>query len=330
MNSLKNRYEKIKDNLNDRPLLMATLKNIFTFIGSLVSAFLFAYGFRAFVAPSIINPETGQLVTPLISGGISGLSQVILKLLEVFGIHFTPDQHNLLLSVLYFVINVPLFLLAFFKIGRKFAIFSLINVILVSLLISFIPLEWTTLFNLTDDFLARALFAGLLNGLSTSLAVRLGHSGGGIDIISIYVSSKTHSSMGKYNLLVNVLIILSFTFLSDFRSYAVTALYTIVYLFTSAKVIDGFCLRNKKLQLQIITTREDMAALLIQNLPHGCTVVDAKGAYHGNPKKIIYMDISFGEVKETMKIIRKIDKDAFVSVLLVQNVYGKFFIQPLK
>ena len=330
MNSLKNRYEKIKEDLNEHPHLVATIKNILLFLGSLVSAFLFAYGFRSFVAPSIINPETNELITPLISSGASGLSQVIIKLLEVFGISFTPDQHNLMLSILYFAINVPLFLLAFFKIGKRFAVFSLINVIMVSFLISFIPMDWTTIFKFTDDFLARALFAGLLSGLSTSLAVRLGHSGGGIDIISIYISSKTHSSMGKYSLLVNTLIILSFTFLSDFRSYASTALYTIVYLFTSSKVIDTLCLRNRKLQLQIITTRDDMAQILIQNLPHGCTVVDAKGAYHGNPKKIIYMDISFGEVKETMKVIRKIDKDAFVSVLLVQNVYGKFFIQPLK
>ena len=115
-----------------------------------------------------------------------------------------------------------------------------------------------------------------------------------------------------------------------FFTYAVTALYTIVYLFTSAKVIDAFCLRNKKLQLQIITTMETMSQILITNLPHGCTVVDAKGAYHGNPKKIIYMDIAIGEIKNTMRIIKKIDPDAFVSVLQVHNVYGKFYLPPLK
>ncbi len=324
------RSEKAKDYLEEHRRLNFILTNTYTFLGSLLSAFLFAYGFRAFVAPSILDPLTGNLVTPLISGGVSGLSQVFIKLLEVFGIHFSPEQHNLMQSILYFAINVPLFLLAFFKIGKRFAIFSIINVILVSILISAIPQDWTEIFSMTDDFLARALFAGLLTGLSTSLAVRLGHSGGGIDVISIYVSSKTHSSMGKYSLFVNTMIILSFTFLSDFRSYAVTALYTVVYLFVSSRVIDTFCLRNKKLQLQIITSKTDMAGLLIQNLPHGCTVVEATGAYHGDSKKIIYMDISYGEFKKTMKIIRTIDQEAFVSVLHVHNVYGKFFIEPIK
>ena len=42
------------------------------------------------------------------------------------------------------------------------------------------------------------------------------------------------------------------------------------------------------------------------------------------------MDISYGEFKKTMKIIRTIDQEAFVSVLHVHNVYGKFFIEPIK
>lgn len=325
MKAFKKIYKNFNEYLYEHGKVKLCFEYIVTLFFSLISAFCFAYGFRSFIAPVSGNP--------LVSGGVSGFSQVLIRLFEFLfngAKDYSDDTKNYLQSILYFVVNIPLFLLAFFKIGKRFAVFSIINVVLVSILIAIIPNEWTQIFDLSDDFLARALFAGLLTGVSTSLAVRFGHSCGGIDIISIYITSKTHSSMGKYVLAFNALIIISFTLLKDPQEYAMFALYSIVYLFVTSKVIDALCIRNKKLQLQIITESEEMAKILITNLPHGCTIVDAKGAYKGTSRKILYMDVSASEIKTAVKAARDVDPNAFISVLHVHNLYGKFYIKPLK
>ncbi len=330
MRFFKKCYKNINEYLYEHRKIKSIIEYFFMIIGCLVSAFLFAYGFRAFIAPGGDYPH-------LVSGGASGLSQVMVKIAELCNIKMNDEQRNMFQSLFYFGINVPLFILAYFKIGKRFAILTFLNVISVSLFISWIPVDWINIFanaesshNIATDILARALFAGILTGLSSSIAVKFNHSAGGIDILSIFISSKTHSSMGKYVLVLNGLIICTYTCLNGFSMYITIALYTIVYLFTSSVIIDTFCLRNKKLQLQIITSHEEMAKILISNFPHGCTVLDGKGAYKDSPRKVIYTDVSASEMKTVVKVVKDIDKDAFISVLHVHNVYGKFYIKPIK
>ena len=325
MKFLKKTIKGINEYLYEHRKFKFALQCIVTLIASFLSAFCFAYGFRSFIAP-----DTSE---SLISGGVSGLAQVFVRMIEVLfnqGHTLEPNLKNNLQSILYFAINIPLFILAFVKIGKKFAIFTLFNVIFVSLLIIVIPSSWTNIFLLNDDFIARAIFAGLLTGVSSAIAVKFGHSAGGIDILSIFITIKTHSSMGKYILGFNTIIIVSFTLLNDIHSYANMALYSIVYLFTSSRVIDALCLRNKKFQLQIITSKMDMEKILISNLPHSCTIVDAKGGYKGAPKKMIYLNVAANELKLAIKLTKEIDENAFVSVLNVYNLYGRFYIKPLE
>ncbi len=328
MKKIKKVYKSINEYLYEHRKVKFVLEVITTVIASFISAFCFAYGFRSFIAPT-----GNENIQHLVSGGISGLSQVLIRACEIIFHNSKPfgqEMMNNMQSILYFVINVPLFILAFFKIGKKFALYSILNVVFVSLLISAIPESWTSIFDLNEDFIARAIFAGLLTGISSSIAVKFGHSAGGIDIVSIYVSSKTKTTMGKYILGFNSIIIISFTLLKGPQEYAKLALYSIAYLFTSSRVIDALCIRNKKVQLQIITEVQDMEKILITNLPHSCTVVDAKGAYKNTKRKIIYMNVSASELKASIKMVREIDANAFVSVLDLHNLYGRFYIKPLE
>lgn len=337
MKFFKNHFKKVNEFIYDHRKLKNVLETIITLIASLISAFCFAYGFRSFISTSITTYVDGKPIVQqsnLISGGASGISQVIVRLCEVlFNNHdsFDTGLKNNLQSILYAAINVPLFLLAYFKLGKKFAIYTLINVLLVSILISIIPESWTDIFDIKDDFIARAIFAGLLTGLSSSIAIKFGHSAGGIDIISLYISIKHHTSMGKYILAINAVTITVFTLLqNNITEYAHMALYSIVYLFTSSRVIDAICTRNKKYQLQIITENADMDKILISNLPHSATVVNAKGSFKGTDKKMIYMNVSANEVKLAIKLVKEIDSKAFVSVFSLHNLYGRFYIKPIE
>ena len=125
----------------------------------------------------------------IITGGLSGLCQVIIQIIRLFGVK--DISFYTLQSILYFVLNVPLFLFAFFKISKKFAFGTLVNVGLSSLFIQlfsgleFIQAVATNPF-VQNSFLARALFAGILVGISSSLCFIFDISCGGGDVISYY------------------------------------------------------------------------------------------------------------------------------------------------
>ena len=87
---------------------------------------------------------------------------------------------------------------------------------------------------------------------------------------------------------------------------------------------------HKKTQIQIITTKDSLPKVLMANFHHGCTVVDAKGAFSGEGKKIIYMVVSTYEVKKAIRVIQEADPQAFINCVSVSAVYGRFYVEPIK
>ena len=326
MNFFKRTYKNIQEYLYEHRKLRLVVEYVVSFIASVIAAFFYAYGFRTFM-----DPIFGSDISPIISGGATGLSQVVVEFINVvFGFKFDSMTKATWLSIIYLAVNIPLMILAFTKVGKKFALFSLINVILVSYLSTVIDESWIIFKINPNDFLSRSLFAGVFTGIATTIAVKFDHSTGGIEILSVYLSSRSKGSMGKYMMIINGFIIVAYTMLEGVDVYGPIALYSLVYLFTSSTVIDTFNLRHKKVQLQVITSNESLAKILISNLPHGCTIVDAKGAYKNTEKKIIYMDISTSEINLAVKVVKEVDDKAFISVTPIQNIYGKFYIKPLK
>lgn len=317
---------KGKSYLLDHPRQKFVYDYLWAFLVTAVSALFFAYGFRAFLAPSGAEH--------MVSGGASGITQVIIKAYERLAGEVSPEMFTTLDSIIYFVINIPLFILSWFKIGRRFTVTTFVNVLCVSLFIKILPNEWVTIFSIADDNVARALFAGLTTGISSSLAFLIGSSAGGIDVVSLYIAERKSTSIGKYSLTLNALIVISYVLLSlglpTFNEVVTMALFTLIYFFTSSKVIDVMNQKNRKTQLQIITASPDMAQILIHTLPHGCTVVDARGAYTGQPKSIIYIVVSYSEVNKAVKIMRQVDPACFVTIVNTYQVYGKFYIKPIK
>ncbi len=315
-----------------------------------LSALIFAYGFRAFMSPSITCVQHWQegatTVNALISGGASGMAQAIIKFIEMFpGVHLLEIETTMV-SILYFVINIPLFLLAWFKISRQFAVFTLINVGFFSLFNQVLPDEWIyNVVNLYEDHLARAIFGGIATGLSSGLALMVGTSSGGVDIISLYISERKSSSVGQYSVIANSITVCCYVIFSavglntnpvsadaskDITPVVTMALYTLVYFFVQGRVIDVLNTKNRKQELQIFTTNENLPLVLIRAFPHSCTVVDSKGAFTGRRNLMVYMVISRSEKKKAIQIIKAVDKLAFITVIDLNQVYGRFFIKPIE
>jgi uncharacterized membrane-anchored protein YitT (DUF2179 family) len=156
-----------------------------------------------------------------------------------------------------------------------------------------------------------------------------------MDVITVYFANVKSTSVGKYAFAINGAIYVLFTLLyllnTDSLTGALNAvIFSVIYSFTTSQVVDAINIRNKKTQLQIITSRVDLPKILMEKFFHGCTIVQAKGGYTNAVKYIVYMVVSSREVAKVVKHIRSIDPESFIDESPFHQVYGKFYIKPIK
>ena len=313
------------------------LDYLFPIIATALSSLIFVFGMVVFLEPALLGGEaTG--IPAMVSGGSSGAAQVI-KLIIFSFTKVNPKNERIILSSLYFMINIPLLILAFKGVGKRFALFTLLNVGLVFLFTNIFKGEFLVKIalyvNEQGNMLTRALFAGLCTGLSSAIAYKIDSSAGGFDIVSFYISAKKSTLAGKYGMLINGAVVVSFGIVSGIanHNFAIAIggiMFSFVYLLTVMLVIDVINIRNKKAEIQVTTSNKDLSKLLISNIPHGATVVDAKGAFTESERYIIYMVVSTTEIKRAVDVIRELDPQSFVVVKSLQGVYGNFHMRPIK
>ena len=341
-----NFVQQMKDGIHERPRLKVTLEWIKLFFVVLLSAFSYALAFRLFINPSLETLANRSGIQVLfVGGGVSGLSQNFVKLFyDIFGI--TVIDKHVLQSIIYFVFNIPVFILGWLKIGKRFTVFSIINVALASLFISIIPVSWESAV-IYDSQLTRTLYAGILAGFSAAIAFKANVSSGGKDIISYYYANRKSEGVGKYNVTFNLIVVSLYFILNLIHpgtnhdvsadpnvtnvNIAITSfIMSVTYLVMNSFVIDLINVRNKKAQVQVITSDENLAKILISNFPHGATTVKGVGVYSNNEKIIIYMSVSSYEVSDVVALIHEVDEHAFINVTALRQVFGKFYITPIK
>lgn len=363
------KYKKIKRKVNnylyDHVVLKKILKNTYMVLITILSAVIFSFGFKCFISPNytlfpddLINDVT---IRQLASSGSSGITQCFVSILKLCGLKWLEDgEHQYIVNFIgYFIVNVPLLIFAYFKIGKKFAIYTLLNVGLVSLFGIILPTSSVDDFinevaiSIFDEPVARVLFAGTTTGLSSALAYHINTSAGGIDIIAYYISEKKRASVGKFTAFINFFVVLLFSILSCIPGgivgnagsggvngnniEAVSAsdafiifLFTVVYMIVTTLVVDTINSRNKKENIEIVTKDEDLSQVIMSTIPHACTIVDAKGGYSGEKTYIIFMTVSKKETKKVVSIARKADPNCFINVLTTEQVYGKFYRKPIE
>lgn len=309
----------------------------FALIATLFSAAIFALSINVFLDPAVLGGECNGIQT-LVSGGSSGAAQVFNLLFAVNGISI-PNNPSLLFSLFYLLINLPLIFIAFRYVGKRFAIFTVINVVAVFLLANTMHgqffVDIALFINNHGGMLARALFAGMCTGLSSAIAYKIDSSAGGFDIVSYYFSERKSTLAGKYGIIINSTIIATFSIITaittnNWGESLGLVFFSAVYLLTVMLVVDVINIRNKKAQIQIITNKKDLARLLLANIPHGATVLNARGAYSDNERYVIYMVVSTTEIKRAVKVVRELDPESFVNVTSLQQVYGHFHMKPIK
>lgn len=328
--------KKTSDFLFDHFILNRILLYAKQFFLSAFAAALFAFGFCSFATPSVLSDPRFTIVT----GGLSGIAQNIALIIELA----TGKQigNNTIQAISYFALNLPIIAFAFFKIGKRFSIFTFINVALSSGFISLFSMDNGVGPMLGSNPLVmnqtvvRVLFAGVCTGLSSAIAYRAEASCGGIDVFTYYFALRKSTSVGKYGAFINAIVVSMYGILlmiknpGDWDQGVVSILFSIGYLLIVAFVIDAINLRNKKVQISIITKNEYLSHALVANFPHGATEIEARGVYSGANEQIIYMIVTSYEVNKVIDLAKKVDPHAFIAVTALSQVYGKFFIKPIE
>jgi len=328
--------KKVNNYLFDHILLKSGLSLTKSALVCASAALLYSFAFVCFVTPAVVNP-TSLSGSSVITGGVGGIIQVLHLILKLSG---ADIDAKLLQSICYFVFNIPILIFAFFKVGKRFAFLSLVNVLLSSVFIKALQM-WDVVPHIVetvkDTQVTRVLFAGALIGLSSAIAFRENGSCGGIDIFSYFFAMRKSTNVGKYSACINIVIVTAYSILSGILGngtnthiVVLNIMFAIMYVFVCSLVVDFVNIRNKKAQIQIISENPSMSAILISNFPHSTTTVMGKGGYLHHDKFVVYMVTSSNEIKRAVKTARIADPQAFITVTPLIQAYGNFYIKPVE
>lgn len=274
---------------------------IFLFV--IAGATLMAVNLRTFVYSASLYP-----------GGFSGLSLLIQR---IFNFYF---DFSIPYSVLYLLFNAfPLYISFKFN-GKKFTLFSLLMILISSILSDVIPS-----YKVTDDVLLCAVFGGLFNGCSVVLCLLADATSGGTDFIAIYFATRHGKDMWNYIFVGNCIVLAIAGVLFGWDK----ALYSIIFQFTSTQVLNMLYHRYQKATLLIVTEKPNELYKVIQTeTNHDASRFQIVGCYKNAEKTMLYAVVSGDQVKRLCGDLRRADKDAFINVLQTKEILGRFFTRP--
>ena len=279
-------------------------KNIVTIIKTVVGCAIFGIGFDLFLVPNDLN-----------AGGITGLSMVLVHLM-----HFGT------IGIVAALINLPLFVLAGVRIGKKFFVLSLIGMLLSSLFIdlfSVIPAPET-------EPLIGALYGGAVCGLGLGITFAAGASTGGSDIIVRLLKMRWRDvPIGTMAIFFDVFVA---TLTGIVYRDVARALYSGVTIFIVGQVIDAVVYRfdYSKVVLIISHDHAQLADAITKKLDRGVTLLDGKGYYSKTETQVVLTAVRRQQVAELKELVVTVDPNAFIIVQEAHQVLGDGFSRYTK
>ena len=244
------------------------------------------------------------------ASGFAGAAQLLSSVFKDF------LGMNLGTGIFFLLLHIPVFLLGWFKVGRVFTIYSGISVLFTTLFLEFMPI-----IALSEDIILNAVFGGVLAGAGVGISLKVGASTGGMDIVAMLLSKLNDRPIGTYFMTINAVIIL----LAGVLYEPENALYTLVALYVTTRVIDTIHTRHVKLTVMIITEKAtELQKAIHRKFIRGITILPAKGAYSNKEKKMLYLVLTRYELYDLEKIIDEIDPEAFTNVVQTTAIFGHF------
>jgi uncharacterized membrane-anchored protein YitT (DUF2179 family) len=281
-----------------------TVKRIFLL---LLGSFLIAFDINTFV-------RAGDLIP----GGFTGITLLI----QQIGSRYAGIE--IPFSILYIGLNAIPAAICFKYVGKKFALYSVMVIVVSGLLTDWMPGMFIDFLQLQDTLLS-AVFGGILNAVGISLCLYADATSGGTDFIAIFISERYHKETWNYIFAGNCVILAIAAMLFSLDK----ALYSIIFQFVTTMGLSSLYHGYQQKTLLIITDKSDeVYALINKTTHHGATSFKGLGFFGKADRTLLYSVVSAYETAALIIAIEKVDPGAFINVVRTEQLNGRFYTRP--
>lgn len=221
-------------------------------------------------------------------------------------------------GMIFWCINVPLFVLGYKSIGKKFLYRTIIAVCIQSFLLTTIPAPKEPLL---DDILLNCIIGGALSGWGVGITLRAGGSGGGTDIVGMYCAKHyPEFGVGRLSVMMNLCIYV----IAAVRYDIEVAAYSMVFSFVAGIMVDRIHFQNIKVSVFIVTKNRELGEKINRGISRGVTSWNAWGEYSHSEEVMHMVVVNKYELQALKKLIRQEDPNAFVQIMSPDMILGNF------
>ncbi|PYZ93947.1 hypothetical protein CR194_10335 [Salipaludibacillus keqinensis] len=268
-------------------------EEIKVFTISAISGALLAMSLNLFLIPANV-----------FASGFTGVAQIISELIPL-----SPGIWLLLL-------NIPVAILGWLKVGKKFTLYSFVNVAFTTLFLEIIPVQ-----GFSDDIILNSVFGGVIGGVGAGIVLKWGASSGGLDILALLAAKRSDQPIGVYFLMMNSIIVITSGLMFGMEK----ALYTLLTLYVASRIIDTIHTRHVKLTAMIVTSKPDeLQEAFHQKVTRGVTRIPAKGGYTKEDKEVLMIVITRYELYLLQQVVDEVDPQAFTNIVQTTGIFGMF------
>jgi len=283
---------------------------IFSYFKILIGLIVFSIGYTCFMLPYQI-----------MSGGVAGISALI---------YYATGFHA---GYSFFIINVVLILMAWYTLGWRFCVRTIIATVVVSFMIDYIQAMLTVVGPdgkeqmkqlLGNQMFMACVIGAMIEGLGLAIVFLAGGSTGGTDIVALTVNKYRNISLGRAMLFVDIFVVgMSYFIFRDIQR--LVACYTTLFISitTIDYVVNGV---RQSVQFTIISTKyAEIAQAICDKVDRGVTILHGEGWYSKEPRSVLLIMARRQESRLIFQLIRIIDPKAFVTMSNVEGVFGEGF-----
>lgn len=256
-----------------------------------------------------ISVDLFLLPNHLSVGGFSGIGTIGYYLLSI------PVGTTVL------ILNIPLFIIAFIRNGKKFFFDSLVGTVALSLFLNL----FENIGTITNSGFLACIYGGILSGIGTSIVLHANASTGGSDLLAqIAKTFKPDIKQGNIIVIIDSCVVLASAI--AFREIEI-GLYSAIAIYIMGKVIDLFFegIDFAKMIIIISPKYQEISDQINHKVRRGTTAIYGRGMYKEEEKKLLLCVSSRREVKDIRRIVKQIDKNAFLIITNAREVYGEGF-----
>lgn len=249
----------------------------------------------------------------LFASGITGIAQIIdyfTSRMPALGSFFTVGN-------IYFMLNIPIIILAWIRLGKYFTLMTLYTVILTTVFTNLVPV-----YTVSTNPLLNAIMGGVINGVGSGIAIKYGISAGGLDIVTLIVSRATGLNVGSISFAINFFIISAAGMIFDWEN----ALFTLISIYVLSRMVDTIHTNEQRLTAFIVTTEtDDVVNAIYKAIVRGVTILEGKGGYSRDRRDVLMVVLNRYEMYALQKAVRSVDSNAFVNIIHSTKVSGQFY-----